>query len=67
MGKKYVSPQINEVKVEMNSILSGSCNHDKCYATDGGANCPCGSGNCHCHDHNVRDAWADNDELFDEQ
>lgn len=53
----YNKPNIKVFSIESPDLLAGSCNHDKCNATDEGGNCECGIG-CTCHEHNKQeDTW----------
>lgn len=52
MKRNYVKPEIEKVELDSAPLLSGSCSHDKCNATDEGRNCECGTG-CPCHIHSM--------------
>lgn len=52
MKRNYVKPEVKEIEFASTPILSGSCSHDKCNATDEGNKCECGTG-CPCHIHST--------------
>lgn len=55
--KNYNKPNIKVFNIKSSDLLAGSCDHNKCNATDEGKNCECGIG-CTCHEHNKQeDIW----------